>query len=101
MNKKKITIWQQKVTILNLFYKIWYENFCENFRFLFNIRPVGRDSNTLTVFHAKEYDPSFKTGGPGYETKLEIWGMWSTPSLLLLQGPFWSRVLLGFHLQVK
>ena len=38
----------------------------------------------------------------GYETKqsdgevpavLELWGMWSTPSLLLLPGPLWPGVV--------
>ena len=24
---------------------------------------------------------------------LELWGMWSTPSLPLLSGPLWSRVV--------
>ena len=39
---------------------------------------------------------------PGYDTKqsdgevpavLELWGMWSTPSLPLLPGPLWSEVV--------
>ena len=39
---------------------------------------------------------------PGYDTKqpdgeasvmLELWGMWSTPSLPLLPGPLWSGVV--------
>ena len=39
---------------------------------------------------------------PGYDTKqsdgevpvmLELWGMWSTPSLPLLPGPFWPKTV--------
>ena len=39
---------------------------------------------------------------PGYDTKqsdgevpvmLDLWGMWSTPSLLLLPGPLWPRTV--------
>ena len=39
---------------------------------------------------------------PGYDTKhsdgelpvmLELWGMWSTPSLLSHPGPFWPGVV--------
>ena len=39
---------------------------------------------------------------PGYDTKqsdgevpamLELWGMWSTPSLPLLPGPFWPGMV--------
>ena len=30
----------------------------------------------------------------GEDPVLELWGMWSTPSLPLLPGPFWSRVII-------
>ena len=48
---------------------------------------------------AEEYDPP-PNECPAYDTKqsdreipvmLELWGMWSTPSLPLFPGPVWSK----------
>ena len=51
---------------------------------------------------AAEYTDPTPNECPGYDTKqsdgevpvmLELWGMWSTPSLPLLPGPLWPRVV--------
>ena len=53
-------------------------------------------------FSSERVRPHSPNKCPGYDTKqsdgvvlviLEFWGLWSTPSLPLLQGPLWSGMV--------
>ena len=60
--------------------------------------PVYWSFRTCWLHHCKEV----KTLCPGYNTKLhlivrlQLWGMWSTPSLPLLPGSLWPRLVVPF-----
>ena len=57
--------------------------------------PVGWGCKIHWLHLCREVRPS-TSKCPGYDIKqsdYEIWGMWSTPSLPLLQGPLWPRVV--------
>ena len=68
-----------------------------------NICPVGWGCRIHPLHLCRGVRPPHPTNKcPGYDAKqsdgevpavLELWGMWSTPSLPLLPGPLWPGVV--------
>ena len=69
--------------------------------------PVAKSAGAVEYtdcFTAEGQDPPpAPNESPGYDTKqfdgevpvmLELWGMWSTPSLPLLPGPVWAGMVI-------
>ena len=52
---------------------------------------ISAEESDLPPNECPEYD--IKQSDAEAPVMLELWGMWSTPSLLLLPGPLWPGVV--------